>query len=595
MFIFKPKLKDMNFVRNFFACLLALVVFSAMSLVLFIVFLGSITAEKQVVVKDNSVLHLKLDGPITELQVDNPLSELPVFSGEGENVGLLQLKQAIAHAKNDNKIKGIYLECSYPQTGFATLEEIRQSLLDFRESGKWVVAYNTVMSEGAFYLATAADKIYMNPEGDVEFNGLALQVSFFKRLFDKLEIKPQVFRVGEFKSAVEPFLLEQMSKENELQLTELINAINDHMVQRISEARNVSVQKLREISDNMMVRNARLAKEFGLVDDLFFEDEFQDNIRERLGVAKDDDVNYIRYGRYRKTVSSFGKSKNEIAVIVAEGTIMPGENKNENVGIAGETFVKEIRKARNNDKIKAIVLRINSPGGEFRASDMIWREIQLAKQQKPVIASMSDYAASGGYYLAMGCDTIVAQPNTITGSIGIFGMMFDMSSFLGNKIGITFDEVKTGKYGNMYTVARPLTEGEKQYWQKNLEEHYDTFTAKAAEGRGLKQDDILQVASGRVWTGSQAQERKLVDIEGGFDDAVTIAAAKAALGDDYRLKYYPKRRSFIDAWLSQAEGESAENKMKNELGEFYIYYEQIQRLKTWQGAQARMPFEFKLH
>lgn len=585
----------MSFFKSLLACLLALVIFSLLAFFIFMGLVTSLASEKEVVVAENSVLHLKLEGPITEMQRENPLAGLPLPGVEGPGVGLLQLKQAIDKAKDDNNIKGIYLECSYPQAGFSTLEEIRQSLIRFRESGKWVIAYNTTLSEGAYYLATAADKIYMNPEGDVEFNGLAIEVSFFKRLFDKLEIRPQIFRVGEFKSAVEPFIMEQMSPENELQLTELANAINDVMLQRISEARSIDMAKLREMSDNMLIRNAKIAKDLGLVDELFYDDQFRANLRERLGVEEDKDIKMIKYGKYRKSYSTYSKSKNEIAVLVAEGTIMPGEDEGQDQVIAGESFVKEIRKARQNDKVKAIVLRINSPGGEFRASDMMWREIQLATKEKPVIASMSDYAASGGYYMAMSCDTIVAQPHTITGSIGIFGMMFDMSGFLGNKLGITFDEVRTGKYGNMYTVTRPLSEGERLYWQRNLNEHYETFTSKAAEGRDMPQAELLKVASGRVWTGAQAKERNLVDIVGGFDDAVRIAAEAAGVSDDYRVRYFPEPKTFIEQWLERTEEEAAAKAMQNQLGEFYHYYQQLKKVQTFQGEQARMPFELRLH
>ena len=584
----------MNFFKSFLAAILALFVFSILTILFFVALVGSLTAEKPVEVKANSVLHLMLDAQITEMQVDNPLEGLPLPGADVNNVGLLQLKQVIAHAKTDDDIKGIYLDCSYPEAGFATIEEIRQSLLDFRKSGKWVLAYNQVYSEKAYYLASAADKIYLNPHGDMEFNGLTIEMAFYKKLFEKLEIKPQIFRVGEFKSAVEPFMLEKMSAENELQITELANSMYNHVVERISESRNIPAEKLHQIADNMEIRDAKMAKDAGLVDELYYDDEFHANIRERLGVKEKDDITFIKYGKYRKSFSTYSKSKNEIAVIVADGTIMPGENEGQDNIVAGETFVKEIRKARNNEKVKAIVIRINSPGGEFRASDMMWREIELAKKQKPVIASMSDYAASGGYYMAMGCDTIVAQPHTITGSIGIFGMMFDMSGFLGNKLGITFDEVRTGNFGEMYTVSRPLTEAERNFWQKSLDEHYNTFTSKAAQGRGVSQEEILKVASGRVWTGTQARERNLVDVEGGFDDAVKLAAAKVGVADDYKTRFYPKQKNFIEEFFSEMEEDETRNAVKEELGEMYIFYQQLKKIKTYQGAQARMPFELDL-
>jgi len=263
--------------------------------------------------------------------------------------------------------------------------------------------------------------------------------------------------------------------------------------------------------------------------------------------------------------------------------------------IGADTFVEEIRKAREDKDIKAIVIRINSPGGEFRASDMMWREIQLAKETKPVIASMGDYAASGGYYMAMGCDTIVAQPHTITGSIGIFGMMFDMSAFMGNKLGITFDEVRTGNFGEMYTISRPLTDAERNYWQRNLDDHYETFTSKAAAGRGMTNEDLKKVASGRVWTGAQALDKKLVDVLGGFDDAITIAAKTAGVESDYKVRYFPQQKplSIIEQAIVEIEQEEDES-VKENLGDLYGWYQQLQQVKQYQGAQARLPFVMKI-
>ncbi|MBT1699355.1 signal peptide peptidase SppA [Fulvivirgaceae bacterium PWU4] len=589
----------MTFARAFFSsclgALAAMAVFFVLAFIFLISLVAGLSSEKEVIIEDNSVLHLKLDARINELQEDDPLAGLPVVGGEVPKVGLLQLKQAIAHARDNDKIKGIYLEARYPMAGFSSLEEIRESLIDFRKSGKWVVSYNEVMSEGAYYLATAADKVYLNPEGEVEFNGLTAEIGFFKKMLDKLEIRPQVFRVGEFKSAVEPFLLEKMSDENRLQLTELVNSMYDHVLTRISEARDIPKEKLKEISDKMMVRTAAVAKELKLVDDLLYKDEFDKELRNRLGLSESDDIKFVKYNKYRKSFSSSKSSNNEIAVIVAEGTIMPGTNDQSEQVIGADTFVEEIRKARQDDDVKAIVLRVNSPGGEFRSSDMIWREVQLAKAAKPVIASMSDYAASGGYYLSMGCDTIVAQPHTITGSIGIFGIMFDLSNFLDNKIGITFDEVRTGNYGEMFTVTRPLTDAEKSFWQRNLEEHYGTFTRKAAEGRHVSEDDIRKVASGRVWTGTQAREHHLVDVLGGFNDAVKIAAEKAGVADDYKLRYYPKPKSFFEELLFQLEENTESSAVREELGEFKVWYDEVKKIQTYQGAQARMPFELQIH
>jgi protease-4 len=461
--------------------------------------------------------------------------------------------------------------------------------LEFRKSGKWVIAYSEVMTEQAYYIASAADKIYLNPEGDLEFNGLAIEVSFFKKMFDKLEIKPEIFRVGDFKSAVEPFMLDKMSEANKLQLNELINGINNEMIKEIAASRNIEEIKLKEISSKMQATTLAQAKELKLIDSLVYYDQVLDVLQARLGVSSETDIDFVKYSKYKKSVSTYKSSENEIAVIVAEGDIMPGKAQQGTIG--STTFAKEIRKARNSKKVKAIVLRINSPGGSALASDVMWREVTLAAKEKPVIASMGDYAASGGYYLAMGCNTIVAEPNTITGSIGVFSVLFDLSSFLNNKIGITFEEVKTGDVGELVTVTRPLTDQEKRIWQKRTDAIYETFTSKAAEGRKMNVNDLRRVASGRVWTGTQGKEKGLVDELGGFEDAVKIAAEKAGVINDYKIKFYPKQKSFFEQWMSDMEENTKTKMLREELGEHYHTLEQLKKLKSYQGAQARMPFE----
>jgi protease-4 len=451
-------------------------------------------------------------------------------------------------------------------------------------------------SEKAFYLASVADKLYLNKEGDFEFNGLVIESEFYKKLFDKLDIKPQVFRVGEFKSAVEPFMLEKMSEENRLQLTQLISSIYGHVLTNIAEARNIPVDKLTELSNKWLVKNGPDAQAQGLIDSLVYYDQVLAELKTRVGDPDADKVNFVKYSDYRKSfVPSGGSSSNEIAVIVAEGEIMPGKGDANDGVIGSDTFAEEIRKAREDDDIKAIVLRINSPGGSFEASDIMWREVDLASKKKPVIASMSDVAASGGYYLAMAADTIVARPTTITGSIGIFGVMFDLSSFLDNKLGITHDEVRTGEYGERYTVTRPLTDGEKRIWQSELDRHYETFTSKAAEGRGVTVEAIKKVGGGRVWTGTQAKDNQLVDIIGGFDTAIEIAATKAGLGDDYKIRYYPKRKPWLQELMEDLTGQAQARAMKAELGEHYVWYKKWEKLQHYSGAQARMPFELQIN
>jgi protease IV len=585
----------MNFFKTFLASCLGTLITIIVFFILIIGIFSGLASEEEVIVKSKSVLRLNLDVQITEQQVEDPFEGLPIGNSI-PSVGLLQLKQAIKEAKSDPKIEGIFLDVTYPMAGFSSIEEVRQSLIDFRKDGKWVVAYSDVMSEQAYYLASAADKVYLNPEGEVEFNGLAIEMTFFKKMFDKLEIKPEVFRVGEFKSAVEPFMLDKMSPENRLQLTEMVNSIYDHVLTRISESRNIPKGKLEEISDKMLARTAKLSVEHGLIDSLMYYDQVLDELKSRLSLKESEKVSFIKYSKYRKSYAnagSFSTDENEVAVIVADGTIYPGRA---DQGVIGsDTFTEEIRRARENKRVKAVVIRVNSPGGSFQASDAMWREIKLTSEKKPVIASMSDYAASGGYYMAMGCDTIVAQSHTITGSIGIFSVLFDASGFMNNKLGITSEEIKTGEYGEMITISRPLTDAEKNVWQTRTEEIYETFTGKAAEGRRTTKEEIKKVASGRVWTGVQAKDKGLVDVLGGYDDAIRIAAEKAGIADNYRVKLYPQIKNFYEQLIEGFESNVRTNAIKEEMGEYYPLYQQWQRVKSYNGAQALMPFEFQIY
>lgn len=586
----------MNFFKAFLASCLGSLLAFAILIVLMIFFVSALVSglsneATQSVISENSILHLKLDVPITENEIEDPFEGLPI-PGAVTSIGLLPLKKSIEQAKQDPNIKGIYLDLSVFMSGFGVAREIRQALLDFKSSGKWIIAYSEFYTESAYYVVSAADKVYLNPEGDLEFNGLSVEVSFFKKLFDKLEIKPQIFRVGDFKSAVEPFMLDHMSAENKLQLTELISDINNTMIRDIAQSRRIEVNRLKEISDKMEVTNSVTAQVHSLVDSLMYFDQVQKELRTRLGVTKNSEIKLVKYSKYKKSYSNYSASKNEIAVIVADGDIIPGKAQQGMIG--SDTFAEEIRKARLNDRVKAIVIRINSPGGSALASDVMWREIKLATEVKPVIASMSDYAASGGYYLAMACDTIVSQPTTITGSIGVFSVLFDLSSFLDSKLGITFDEVKTGDVGGL-SVTRPLTAVEKSIWQRRTEDIYDSFTAKAAEGRGMSVNELKKVASGRVWTGVQAKERGLVDVLGNFNDAVAIAADKADVSQDYKLKYYPIQKSFIEEWLLEMEENAATRQLKNQLGEHFKAYEQLKKLKEYQGSQTRLPYEIMIH
>lgn len=578
----------MNFLKTLFAVLVGLVIYTGLMFFVLIGFISAASQEEEVVVEDNSVLHLKLNRPITEVEVDDPFG-IPFFPIAVESSsGLIELKSAIAHAKDDPKIKGIYLEAPFVISGFAKLEELRMAIEDFKESGKFVVGYADFYTEGGYYLTTASDEIYMNPVGIFELNGLSVEISFFKEMFEKLEIEPIIFRVGEYKSAVEPFLRKDMSEENREQYESFINDIYKNLIDEMAEARDIEPSMMKQISDQMEVNHGRAAVEKGLLDDLLYENEVFNILREKLEIEDEAEINFITASRYYKSYST-KYSSNRVAVVVASGEIVLGEGENDNVG--SEVFVRDLRRAANSNMVKAIVLRINSPGGNYIASDLIWNEIKQASTKKPVIASLSDYAASGGYYLAMACDTIISDRATITGSIGVFRLQFTINDFLQNKLGITSDRVNTGEFSDMNSVLRPMSDAEKQMIQKEVNEVYDTFLTKAAEGRGISKDSIDKIASGRVWTGSQALENGLIDMIGNFEDAVELSVQLAGIEDDYSLVFYPERKTLLEQILYEMGNQSRAKIVQEEMGILYPYLEQLKKLNNLEGIQARMPGE----
>ncbi|UII21075.1 signal peptide peptidase SppA [Fulvivirga ligni] len=583
----------MKFLRNFLAAFLALIVFTGIGFVLFLVVVSAFSAEEKVSVSDKSILHLKLNRPISEVEFENPFAEIGVIATSPNTIGLVQLKECIKNAKEDDKIEGIYLDASFISAGSATLEEIRLALEDFKSSGKFIVSYAEYYSEAAYHLASVSDKIYMHPEGSLEFNGLSANLTFFKGLFDKLDIKPQIFRVGKYKSAIEPLIREDMSEENRAQMTSMLNSINGHLINNVASGRKLSPEETKKMSDQMLVRQPSDAVKYGLVDSLTYYDGVISYLKSTVGIEKDDEIDFIDYDKYKKSFSTYKSSKNEVAVIIASGEIVSGKGDMNTIG--SESFVKEIRKAREDEEIKAVVLRINSPGGSFVASDVMWREIKLTSEVKPVVASMSDLAASGGYYMSVACDTIIAQPNTITGSIGIFGVMFNFQDFMKNKLGITNEEVNTGEYSGMMTVTRPLTEQEAAIIQEDINQGYETFVSKVAQGRGMSVEAVKEIASGRVWTGEQGKANGLVDILGDFDDAIEVAAEMANLDDDYKVRYYPKQKSILEEFFKGLEGDTKAKAIQAELGELYPFYELLNKTKNLSGVQARLPYELNLN
>ena len=582
----------MKFLGNVLAVIVGLFVFSIVGMLIFFGIIGLVasSSEKEVTLENNSILHLDLNGrTLVERTSEEDLvfgSYLDPFGGEN-NAGLANLKKAIGEAKTNENIKGIYLNTGLIAAGQAGLLELREALLDFKESGKFIVAYDEAYSEGGYFLASVADEIYLNPLGGIDFNGFSSEGIFLKGFFEKVGIKPEVFRVGEFKSAVEPFILDKMSPENRLQTQYFLDDINNHALELIAKSRGIEKDSLIRINHQMLVRKPKDAVTYKLATALKYEDEVHSILKEKLGLKEEDQIATIN----ATDLGGMAKSKNitssnRIAVILAEGEIVDG---NADGAISSEKFAKEIRKARKDENIKAIVLRVNSPGGSILASDVIWREMSEAKKVKPVIVSMGEVAASGGYYIAAPADTIVAQPNTITGSIGIFGILFNVQELVNDKLGVTTDVVSTGELSDFGNMARPLTEVERTIIQSSVEDGYETFISRVAEGRGMHPDSVRKIASGRVWTGSQAKARGLVDVLGGLDTAIGIAAAKIKAGDDYRVVYYPEKKPWFEELMVSFSDQVQVRILQTQLGDQYPLYQKIQRLKNYQGLQVRMP------
>ncbi len=593
----------MIFLRNVLATLVGLIVFFGL---IFFIFAGIIAAASQdaeVEVEENSVLHLKLNKPIVERDPDDPFSNLPFPGMDNSVLGLLEVRNTIKAAKEDENIQGIYLDASIAPGGFASLEEIRNDLIDFKESGKFIISYSDYLTERAYYVASVADELYIHPDwGAVEFNGFMIETVFIKETLDKIGVEPEIFKVGDFKSAVEPFTRTSMSDSSRAQTESFLNSLYDTYLDRIATSTSISQNQLRNLADSMKIREPQDAVDAKLVTGLRYPDEVRDLLREKLGIEEDaeeeddddDDINFISVEKYNTALKAESPdySRNRVAVIVASGNIVDGQGDATNIG--GDKFAKEIRKAREDDNVKAIVIRINSGGGSALASDKMWREVQLAKQEKPVIASMSDYAASGGYYMAMGCDTIVAHPNTVTGSIGIFSVFFNVEEMV-DKIGVDTEIVQTGEFADIFAPAKPMSEAERRILQANIEQGYETFTSKAAEGRNMSVAQLKKVASGRVWSGTEALERDLVDVLGGLDMAIDIAVEKAGLEEgDYRVKYYPEQKDVFQQIMEELGQEVSTQLLERELGDAFPYVRQIRQLRDLQGVQARMPFEMEI-
>jgi protease-4 len=478
----------------------------------------------------------------------------------------------------------------------ATLEEIRNKLKEFKDStDKFIVSYSEAYGQSAYYISSVADELYLHPKGILELKGLAYQGMFFKNTLEKLEIEAQIIRHGKFKSAVEPFMLEKMSKSNRLQVSRFLNSLWEDLTKKISEDRKLSQKEINSIAQNMLVQNADQALQYNLVDNLLYKDQLNDSLKSRLNIEKNKKINFVSINKYKDvSVKSTDKKyiKNKIAVIYAAGEINGGEGSNEIIG--SESLTETIREARMDDNIKAIVLRVNSPGGSALASETILREMALAKEAKPVVVSMGDVSASGGYYIACQADTIVANPTTITGSIGVFGVLMNAKKMMNNKLGVNIDTVKTNKHADLGSVFRPLSNVERQIIQNSVEDIYNTFISRVAIGRNLSKEYVDSIGQGRVWTGRDALKLGLVDVLGGLEKAIELSSKMANL-DEYRLINLPKQKDPIEKFAEDLmNGKVSESIIKNELGDFYKTYLELKNINTLDKIQMRMPQTFKI-
>jgi protease-4 len=582
----------MNFFKSLLASILGCFIVIGMFILVGVIFLMAMTlgSDEKYNLKENTVLTLKLEGVLAERVNSNPIMEMLGLS-ETNQIGLNDVLASIKKAKENDKIKGIYIDARMFYASGASLKEIRDQLADFKTSGKFIVAYSDTYLQGCYYLSSVADKVIMNPQGNLDLHGLSASPTFYKGLLDKIGIEMQIFKVGTFKSAVEPFMLDKMSDANREQVTSYINDMWSTITGDISESRKMSVEKINLITDSLgLFRKPETCVKDGLLDTLMYEPAVKEYIKTLVGVEETKDIRFASI-KDMTTVEFKEPSKSEdiIAVLYAEGSITNGSSKE---GITDKRFVKEIEKLKDNDKVKAVVFRVNSPGGSAYASEQIWKAISDLKEKKPVVVSMGDYAASGGYYISCNASKIIAQPNTLTGSIGIFGM-FPNFEGISKKVGLSYDNVKTNKMSDFGDTTRPMREDEKAAMQNYIERGYDLFLTRCSEGRGISKDSLDKIAQGRVWTGAQALKIGLVDALGNLDTAIKEAAKLAEL-EDYGLRSFPKMEDFWSSLFNNQKEEMTTKALKEYLGSDYHLFKTIKEIKEQDFIQARMPYDIDI-
>lgn len=556
------------------------------------------SSDTETVVKKNSVMILDLNGILVERTQESLENVLSMLTGDNSNVyGLDDILASIKKAKENENIKGIYIQASALGSPYASLQAIRNALTDFKESGKFIVAYSDGYTQGLYYLSSVADKVILNPKGMIEWRGIASAPIFYKDLLQKVGIEMQIFKVGTYKSAVEPFIATEMSPANREQVTEFIGSIWGQVVSGVSDSRNISPDSLNAYADRMlMFYPAEESVKCGLADTLIYKNNVRDYLKQLANVDKDDRLPILGLDdmiNVKKNVPK-DKSGDIVAVYYASGEItdQSGSAASED-GIVGNKVIRDLRKLKDDKDVKAVVLRVNSPGGSAFASEQIWHAVKELKAEKPVIVSMGDYAASGGYYISCVADTIVAEPTTLTGSIGIFGMVPNVKE-LADKVGITYDVVKTNKFADFGNLMRPFNNDEKALMQMMITEGYDTFLTRCAEGRHMTKEAIGKIAEGRVWTGETAKKLGIVDELGGIDKALDIAVKKANL-NGYTVVSYPEKKDFLSTLLDTKPTNYVESQlMKSKLGDYYKDFSLLKNLSERSMIQARVPFELNI-
>ncbi len=552
------------------------------------------STETETVVKKNSIMMLDLNGSLVERTSDNIFKEL--FDKEDSTYGLDDILASIKKAKENDDIKGIYIQATSLNANFASLQEIRDALNDFKKSGKFIVAYSDNYTQGMFYLSSVANKVLLNPKGAIEWRGLASQPLFLKGLLEKLGIEMQVFRVGTYKAAVERFSATEMSPANREQVTAYITSIWNEIITDVAASRKISVDSLNNYANRMlMFYPAEQTVKSGMADTLIYKNDVRDYLKQLVEIDKDDDLAVLGLDEMINVKKNTPKDKsgNIIAVYYAFGEIDGGSSSTDEDGIISNEVIKDLRKLKEDKDVKAVVLRVNSPGGSAFGSEQIWEAVCQLKKEKPVIVSMGDYAASGGYYISCAADTIVAEPTTLTGSIGIFGLIPNAKG-LTDKLGLSFDVVKTHKFADFGNIMRGMNTDEQTLLQMYINQGYDLFVSRCAEGRKMSKNEIEKIAEGRVWTGEAAKKIGLVDILGGIDKALEIAVKKAKV-EGYTVVGYPDRKNVLQELLNSKPGNYIESRMlKSQLGDYYNGFSMLKNLEKADFMQARVPFELNI-